>query len=429
MIGRGLTARGAVVAFVAAFTLATVPDAVAVPPPPPNPSDEELQASSDEATGIAERVGSLANQVAEASAALTAAQLELAASYDEVTAAQQRVHSTRAAAQAAQVAADNAHAEVDAAITQLQRARRQLDQFAAASFRQGSAIGSLSAYLGSDSPRDLLARASMLNAVGSSRLNALDSVRQAMSTKANADAAARAATQEATARAEAAEEAKIAATHAYEAAAANETAAQRRTAKLLNRKKSLEARLAQAQRTFAELQGQRQEYADWQSSRRAAEEAAAAARNRPPTANPPAPRPAPHDHPARPGSSGVVAPTTGVITSTYGPRWGSIHYGLDIANSLGTPIVSVLDGVVISSGPASGFGLWVRVRHDNGIITVYGHINETLVYVGQRVAAGEQIATIGNRGQSTGPHLHLEVHKNGYKIDPLVWLRANGVSI
>lgn len=428
MLGRGLTARGAVVAFVAAFTLATVPDAVAVPPPPPNPSDKELQASGDEARGIAERVSSLANQVAEASAALTAAQLELATSYDEVTAAQQRVHSTRAVAQAAQAAADNARAEVDAAITQLQQARRQLDQFAAASFRQGSTIGSLGAYLGSDSPRDLLTRASMLNAVGSSRLDALDSVRQAMSTKANADAAARAATQEATARAEAAEQAKTAATQAYEAAAASETAAQRRTAELLNRKESLETRLARAQRTFAELQGQRQEYANWQANRRAAEEAAAA-RSRPPTASPPAPRPASHDHPVRPGSSGVVAPTTGVITSTYGPRWGSIHYGLDIANSIGTPIVSVMDGVVISSGPASGFGLWVRVRHDNGIITVYGHINETLVYVGQRVAAGEQIATIGNRGQSTGPHLHFEVHKNGYKIDPLVWLRTNGVAI
>lgn len=429
MIGRGLTARGAVVAFVAAFTLATVPHAVAVPPPPPNPTDEELQASSAEARGIAERVGRLANQVAEASAALTAAQLELATSYDEVTAAQRRVRSARAAARAAQVAAADARTEVDAAITQLQRARRQLDQFAAASFRQGSTIGSLSAYVGSESPQDLLARASILNAVGSSRLNALDSVRQAMSTKANADAAARAATQKATARAKAAERAKTAATQAYEAAAANETAAQRRTTELMNRKESLEARLAQAQHTFAELQDQRQEYADWQASRRAAEEAAAAARSRPSTAGPLAPRPASHDHPVRPGSSGVVVPTTGVITSTYGPRWGSIHYGLDIANSLGTPIVSVMDGVVISSGPASGFGLWVRVRHGNGIITVYGHINETLVYVGQRVAAGEQIATIGNRGQSTGPHLHFEVHKNDYKIDPLVWLRANGVAI
>ncbi|MFF5990681.1 MULTISPECIES: M23 family metallopeptidase [Prauserella] len=428
MTGRRFAARGALASVIAAFALATPPGAAAMPPPP-NPSDEELQASSAEARGIAEQVGSLANQVAEASTALTAAQLELAASYDEVTAAQQEVQSTRTAARTAQVAADNARTEVNAAITQLQQARQQLDEFAAASFRQGSTIGSLSAYVGSDSPKDLLARASLLNAVGDSRLNALDVVRQAMSTKANADAAARTAAQEAKDKAQAAEQAKTAAAQAYETAVASETAAQRRSTELLERKEALQARLTQAQRTFADLQGQRHEYSDWQERHRASEQASASTRNPPSRSSRPAPRPAPHSHPPRPNQSGVVAPTTGVITSTYGPRWGSIHYGLDIANSIGTPIVSVLDGVVISSGPASGFGLWVRVRHDNGTITVYGHINETLVYVGQRVAAGEQIATVGNRGQSTGPHLHFEVHKDGYKIDPLVWLRANGVAI
>ncbi|MGH3905173.1 MAG: M23 family metallopeptidase, partial [Pseudonocardiaceae bacterium] len=84
---------------------------------------------------------------------------------------------------------------------------------------------------------------------------------------------------------------------------------------------------------------------------------------------------------------------------------------------------------VINSGPASGFGLWVRVQHDDGTITVYGHIDETLVDVGQRVAAGEQIATVGNRGNSTGPHLHFEVLLGGSKADPLEWLRDNGADI
>ncbi|MDQ3789056.1 MAG: M23 family metallopeptidase, partial [Actinomycetota bacterium] len=122
-------------------------------------------------------------------------------------------------------------------------------------------------------------------------------------------------------------------------------------------------------------------------------------------------------------------PAVGTLTSTYGARWGTIHYGIDIANSIGTPIFSAMAGEVIDSGPASGFGLWVRVGHDNGLITVYGHINESLVSVGQRVAAGEQIATMGNRGQSTGPHLHFEVHDGGNKIDPLPWLRSHGVNI
>ncbi|WP_298177467.1 peptidoglycan DD-metalloendopeptidase family protein [Saccharomonospora sp.] len=127
--------------------------------------------------------------------------------------------------------------------------------------------------------------------------------------------------------------------------------------------------------------------------------------------------------------SGVVKPAEGRFTSGYGPRWGSTHYGVDIANEIGTPIYSALPGTVISSGPASGFGLWVRVQHDDGLITVYGHINESLVSVGQRVEAGQQIATLGNRGQSTGPHLHFEVHENGVKIDPLPWLESHGIAL
>ncbi|ASO21368.1 murein DD-endopeptidase MepM/ murein hydrolase activator NlpD [Actinoalloteichus hoggarensis] len=122
-------------------------------------------------------------------------------------------------------------------------------------------------------------------------------------------------------------------------------------------------------------------------------------------------------------------PTTGTFTSGFGARWGTTHYGIDIANSIGTPIVSATSGTVINAGSASGFGQWVRVQADDGTITVYGHIETYSVSVGQRVAAGEQIATMGNRGQSTGPHLHFEVHVNGQKIDPQPWLAARGISV
>ena len=120
----------------------------------------------------------------------------------------------------------------------------------------------------------------------------------------------------------------------------------------------------------------------------------------------------------------------GRISSGYGPRWDAQHKGLDIAAPIGTPIRVPLDGTVISSGPASGFGLWVRVRHADGTITVYGHIDRTLVAVGQRVSAGEIIAEVGNRGQSTGPHLHFEViNPSGSNINPTPWLVARGVGI
>jgi murein DD-endopeptidase MepM/ murein hydrolase activator NlpD len=123
-----------------------------------------------------------------------------------------------------------------------------------------------------------------------------------------------------------------------------------------------------------------------------------------------------------------VRPAQGTFTSGFGARWGTTHYGIDIANSIGTPIVAAADGVVIEAGPASGFGLWVRILHDDGTITVYGHMQDYSVREGERVKAGEQIARIGNRGQSTGPHLHFEVwDADGLKINPRTWLLDHGV--
>jgi len=129
-------------------------------------------------------------------------------------------------------------------------------------------------------------------------------------------------------------------------------------------------------------------------------------------------------------SAEFVKPTEGRLTSQFGARGGEQHGGIDIANSLGTPIYSVADGTVVEAGPASGFGNWVRIKHDDGTITVYGHMFEYSVQAGQRVEAGEQIAEIGNNGQSTGPHLHFEVWQNGsQKIDPLAWLGQHNVAL
>lgn len=124
-----------------------------------------------------------------------------------------------------------------------------------------------------------------------------------------------------------------------------------------------------------------------------------------------------------------VMPTRGVWTSGFGYRWGVLHGGIDIANSIGTPIVAAADGVVIDVGPTAGYGAWVKLRHADGTVTLYGHINTWLVDVGQRVMAGDQIATMGNRGNSTGPHLHFEVLLDGTnRIDPVGWLAKRGLS-
>lgn len=119
-----------------------------------------------------------------------------------------------------------------------------------------------------------------------------------------------------------------------------------------------------------------------------------------------------------------VFPTSGVVTSGFGMRWGTLHGGLDIANAIGTPIYAASDGQVIASGPTPGFGMWVKIRSTDGTVTLYGHIDTATVQTGERVTAGDQIATMGNRGNSTGPHLHFEVHLGGSKkTDPTVWFR------
>lgn len=126
----------------------------------------------------------------------------------------------------------------------------------------------------------------------------------------------------------------------------------------------------------------------------------------------------------------TAKPAEGTFTSGFGPRWGTFHQGIDIANAVGTPILAVADGTVIDSGPASGFGKWIRIKHDDGTITVYGHMSTLNVGVGERVSAGQKIAGMGNEGFSTGSHLHFEVHPyGGPAVDPVPWLAARGISV
>ena len=129
----------------------------------------------------------------------------------------------------------------------------------------------------------------------------------------------------------------------------------------------------------------------------------------------------------------AVLPVQGArLSSGFGYRWGTLHAGIDFAAPLGTPEYAAMDGVVVRAGAASGFGLAVYIQHENGDVTVYGHMQEILVAEGQTVRAGDTIALLGNRGQSTGPHLHFEVHiggLDGEKVDPLPWLRDRGVQV
>jgi multidrug efflux pump subunit AcrA (membrane-fusion protein) len=142
---------------------------------------------------------------------------------------------------------------------------------------------------------------------------------------------------------------------------------------------------------------------------------------------------APSAPPAAPATASVAYPVPqGTLTSGFGMRNGVLHAGVDIAAPLGTPIHAAVGGVVISAGPADGFGHWVRIRDTDGTVYVYGHMYAEGIHVsvGQTVNAGDHIADIGQDGDSTGPHLHFEVHPNGgAPVDPVQFMGALGITL
>jgi murein DD-endopeptidase MepM/ murein hydrolase activator NlpD len=122
--------------------------------------------------------------------------------------------------------------------------------------------------------------------------------------------------------------------------------------------------------------------------------------------------------------AGVDLPVQGIVTSTFGyradPFSGSrrFHKGMDIAAPIGSPVHSLAAGTISIAAEREGYGRVVVVEHDDGWRSLYAHCDRLDVQPGQRVEAGEGIATVGSSGRSTGPHLHLELHHQGRAIDP-----------
>ena len=115
-------------------------------------------------------------------------------------------------------------------------------------------------------------------------------------------------------------------------------------------------------------------------------------------------------------------PLAGVITSRFGPREGRQHEGIDIAVEEGTSVRAAAAGRVVFAGPRGTYGLAVIVDHGDGTRTLYAHCSRLLIAEGSSVDTSTVIALSGNTGHSTGPHLHLEVLKNGVPLNPLIYL-------
>ena len=121
----------------------------------------------------------------------------------------------------------------------------------------------------------------------------------------------------------------------------------------------------------------------------------------------------------------AVTPITGTITSRYGVSSSirkSNHTGLDISAKTGTDIKAVAGGTVTCASYKGSYGNLVKIDHGNGVETWYGHTSKMYVTVGQKINAGDVIAAVGSTGNSTGPHLHLEIRINGEHVNPQKYL-------
>ena len=119
-------------------------------------------------------------------------------------------------------------------------------------------------------------------------------------------------------------------------------------------------------------------------------------------------------------------------TSGFGSRWGRLHAGIDLAAPMGTTIRAASSGTVIKAGHTGACGNNVWVKHWEGTVTRYCHMDYLSVSVGQSVAPGEKLGGNGNTGRSYGPHLHFEGRpggENGQPIDPVGWLRSKGLGL
>jgi murein DD-endopeptidase MepM/ murein hydrolase activator NlpD len=410
--------RTALIAVVAGAALVTTAaPALAVPASPPNPSDGQIGAAQTEQQAAAAEVGRIAALVASAAADLERVGIQAEAAGTAYEIAQESFL-------LAQEQAEKTAAALQAAGSAVAASEARIATFSRDSYINGGSMSREAALLDSEGPGELIQRAAMLDYVADNQIDVLGQLEVAKVAQANADSAARQARDEMAAAEDAAQAAKVAADAQL---AAQQSAYQQVDAQ----KTAYEQQLQAAEIHLLELQGARNAYQQWEAQKAAEEAAAAAAAER-------AAREAAEAAAGSGGGGGggnvsgnYAKPTSGRSSSCYGFRWGALHAGVDIAAPIGRPIYAATSGVVKRAGAATGFGQAVYILGDDGYVTVYGHVNRYFVSEGDRVSAGEQIAEVGNLGQSTGPHLHFEVHPNGVmyggSINPVPWLNARGI--
>lgn len=130
------------------------------------------------------------------------------------------------------------------------------------------------------------------------------------------------------------------------------------------------------------------------------------------------------------GFSELITPVLGEITSAYGYRNHpvdgeySFHSGVDVAAAIGTPVAAFASGTVDFIGESEAYGLYIQLNHGNDVTTFYCHCSELYAQKGETVDAGQIIASVGETGNTTGPHLHLELKKDGILLNPAYYINV-----
>jgi murein DD-endopeptidase MepM/ murein hydrolase activator NlpD len=130
----------------------------------------------------------------------------------------------------------------------------------------------------------------------------------------------------------------------------------------------------------------------------------------------------PNSGPIRRGSGSMIWPINGAFTSPFGPRWGRLHAGIDLAAPEGTPIRAAESGRVVLAGWTGGYGNYTCIAHGGAFSTCYAHQSRYGTSVGANVSKGQVIGYVGNTGNSTGAHLHFETRVNGSPVNPMGYL-------
>jgi murein DD-endopeptidase MepM/ murein hydrolase activator NlpD len=423
----------ALAGFVAALVSASLATAIAAPsaeaaPRPTNPTDAQLKAAERQRQADQAALNAVTAKIA-------AIDGEIAGQQAALDTAVQRYNQTTADLAVAVALTATQSTKLSQARDAVDTAQRALQVQLRNSFirRAGSGGGLLTA----DDPTRALSTADYEAYLAQRKKTALADLSRARVAASNTEASARLAeTAQRDLQAQAAQQRDtvIAAIRAF---------ADRRT-QLAKNRAVLDRQAAAAYGKVRKLRSQRAAYEAWQreqarlaaaraAAERARQEAIARQRAQQQNQNDTSVPATPVLSPSGGGAWGnPMRAGTYSISSCFCARWGTFHYGVDFAAAYDTPMYSVGAGTVVAAGGAQGFGNWVVIDHGTGEFSVYGHMRTFVVSVGQHVARGQLIAYVGSEGDSTGPHLHLEIRLggiNGTRIDPQVWLAQRGVYV